>query len=104
MLCAMQASDCARACSTGAWQVVGWCRDGHRASRAVALPRRALLTRLVRRVHKGAAVFDQNKLTWINGQYLRDLPESQLLSLVSREWTQSGMPSALPVPTDEAWL
>ena len=39
-------------------------------------------------------MFDQNKLTWINGQYLRDLPESQLLSLVSREWTQSGMPCA----------
>ena len=37
-------------------------------------------------------MFDQNKLTWINGQYLRDLPADQLLSLVSREWTQSGMP------------
>ena len=42
------------------------------------------------RVHKGAAVFDQAKLTWINGQYLRDLPEDQLLSSVSGEWVESG--------------
>ena len=43
------------------------------------------------RVHKGGAVFDQAKLTWMNGHYLRDLPDDELVSLMAREWTQSGV-------------
>ena len=46
------------------------------------------------RVHKGGAVFDKAKLSWMNGHYLRELPDDQLIPLMATEWQQSGGPAA----------
>ncbi|MGA3327619.1 MAG: glutamate--tRNA ligase [Terriglobia bacterium] len=40
---------------------------------------------------KSNAVFDLEKLAWMNSEYLRHLPEERLLPLVERELTEAGL-------------
>ncbi len=42
-------------------------------------------------VHKAPAVFDQDKLDWINGDYIRKLSEDQLLELCAPYLEKSGL-------------
>src|SRR5262245_604342 len=51
-------------------------------------------------VGNAAAVFNAEKLLWLNFQYMKALPASQLADLVCPFLEQEG----LPVPTDRAWL
>lgn len=43
------------------------------------------------RITKSPAVFDKTKLSWVNGQHLRSLPEEDLLPLVASTWQESGL-------------
>ncbi|EIE26633.1 non-discriminatory gln-glu-trna synthetase [Coccomyxa subellipsoidea C-169] len=43
------------------------------------------------RITKSAAVFDKTKLSWMNGQYLRALPDEEVISIASSLWTESGL-------------
>jgi glutamyl-tRNA synthetase len=45
------------------------------------------------RVSKSGAVFDQNKLRWMNGIYIRDLPESVYLTLALEAMQKHGVAS-----------
>jgi glutamyl-tRNA synthetase len=45
------------------------------------------------RVNKSGAVFDLNKLNWMNGLYLRQLPESDYVSLVLQAMKKYGVDS-----------
>jgi glutamyl-tRNA synthetase len=51
-------------------------------------------------VAKAAAVFNEEKLLWLNFQYLKATPAGQLAELVCPFLQQIG----LPVPSDRAWL
>jgi len=42
-------------------------------------------------VSKSNAVFDLEKLAWMNSEYLRNLPAARLLPLVERELTEAGL-------------
>ncbi|HHY96073.1 MAG TPA: glutamate--tRNA ligase [Firmicutes bacterium] len=47
------------------------------------------------RISKSAAIYDNEKMTWMNGQYLRALPADRLADLALPFWQQAGL-----VPTD----
>src|SRR5262249_20004543 len=51
-------------------------------------------------VAKAAAVFNAEKLLWLNFQYLKAIPANQLADRVCPSLEQAG----LPVPADRAWL
>ncbi len=42
------------------------------------------------RITKSPAVFDKVKLSWMNGQHLRALPEEQLLPMIAQRWAAAG--------------
>jgi len=48
------------------------------------------------RVSKSGAVFDQNKLRWMNGLYIRDLPETEYLQLAMEAMQKYGVASGDP--------
>eukprot|EP00891_Asterochloris_glomerata_P008916 jgi/Astpho2/8916/Aster-02603 len=50
------------------------------------------------RVNKSAAVFDKTKLSWMNGQHLRELPDDKVEPLVAQCWQQSGLLHHLASP------
>lgn len=55
------------------------------------------------RVVKNPAVFDPDKLTWMNGVYMRDLPPERLAGLV-RGRLERDLPPDVPRPLDEAYV
>ena len=54
------------------------------------------------RVHKSGAYFDAAKLAWMNGHYLRQLPDEELLPLARR--LAGPLVQGLPFAVDDAWL
>jgi glutamyl-tRNA synthetase len=65
----------------------------------------------LRAVSKSNAVFDPEKLAWMNSEYLRALPPEQLLPLVEEELKKAGLFSApaspeagVPIPEEQARL
>lgn len=48
----------------------------------------------LKRITKSAAVFDKNKLRWMNGQHLRALPEAELAAACTSSWVESGLMAA----------
>lgn len=54
------------------------------------------------RVNKAGAKFDWDKLTWINGQYLRQMPVAQMTDLLIPYWQEAGYEFNLE--TDRPWL
>jgi glutamyl-tRNA synthetase len=46
------------------------------------------------RVSRSPAVFDEEKLSWMNGQYLRDLPDAELAGEVAGYLRRTGLPGA----------
>lgn len=50
------------------------------------------------RITKSAAVFDKVKLNWMNGQHLRLLPESELISLIGQTLVDAGLLSQADSP------
>jgi len=56
------------------------------------------------RINKKAAVFDQEKLLWMNGQYLARKPAGELLPLVAPDLVAAGLVSAADVEARPPWL
>lgn len=54
------------------------------------------------RVNKAGAKFDWDKLTWINGQYLRQMPVAQMTDLLIPYWQEADYEFNLE--TDRPWL
>jgi glutamyl-tRNA synthetase len=51
------------------------------------------------RVVKNPAMFNIEKLTWMNGVYIREMPEGELVETFA-EWLDSGLPASLARPVD----
>ena len=56
------------------------------------------------RITKSAAVFDKTKLSWMNGQHLRALPEAEMRAMVGGRWVASGLLKAEASPFVDAAL
>ncbi|UZQ53144.1 glutamate--tRNA ligase [Trichothermofontia sichuanensis B231] len=54
------------------------------------------------RVNRAGAKFDWDKLNWLNGQYLHDLPVPELTDLLIPYWQEAGY--AFDPVADRAWL
>jgi glutamyl-tRNA synthetase len=57
----------------------------------------------IERIVKNPAVFDVDKLTWMNGVYLRDLPPQRLADLLA-ERLDGDLPLSVPRPLDRAYV
>ena len=51
------------------------------------------------RVVKNPAMFNIEKLTWMNGVYIREMPEPDLVETFA-EWLDRGLPASVPRPVD----
>lgn len=51
------------------------------------------------RVVKNPAMFNIDKLTWMNGVYIRDMPEPELVETFA-VWLDRGLPPSVPRPVD----
>ncbi|MFL5382602.1 MAG: glutamate--tRNA ligase [Longimicrobiaceae bacterium] len=56
------------------------------------------------RINKKAAVFDTEKLLWMNGQYLARKPADEVLDLVAPQLVAEGLVSQADVDARPAWL
>jgi glutamyl-tRNA synthetase len=56
------------------------------------------------RINKKAAVFDQEKLLWMNGQYLARKPADELLPLVAPDLVAQGLVSPADIHARPPWL
>jgi len=56
------------------------------------------------RINKKAAVFDREKLLWMNGQYLARKPAEEVLALVGPELVAGGLVSQADVDARPEWL
>jgi glutamyl-tRNA synthetase len=78
--------------------LLGWSLDDH----TVLISREQFVEHFaLERLVKNPAVFDLDKLTWMNGVYLRDLPEERLATLISERLERDLAPS-VPRPLDAA--
>jgi glutamyl-tRNA synthetase len=78
--------------------LLGWSPGGNRE----LISREELIAAFdLAKVRKTAAQFDQQKLDWLNGQYLKRTPVPQLAELLTRRLTVNGWLSAEP---DRAWM
>ena len=77
--------------------LIGWSLDDH----TVIISREEFVEHFVlERMGKNPAVFDMEKLTWMNGVYLRDLPEERLADLIA-ERLESDLPESASRPVDK---
>jgi glutamyl-tRNA synthetase len=54
-------------------------------------------------ISKSNAVFDNDKLSWFNTEYIRNYPSNQLLPLIQEEWEKAGLvPDRSPKEIEEA--
>ncbi|HEX5479059.1 MAG TPA: glutamate--tRNA ligase [Dehalococcoidia bacterium] len=53
------------------------------------------------RVVKNPAIFNVEKLTWMNGVYLREMPEGRRIETFA-EWLERDLPASVPRPVDRA--
>ena len=76
--------------------LLGWSLDDH----SVVIDREQFVQHFsLERIGKNPAVFDLEKLTWMNGVYLRELPEERLADLIA-ERLESDLPPSAPRPID----
>jgi glutamyl-tRNA synthetase len=80
--------------------LLGWSLDDHTEiiSRELFIQHFSL-----ERIVKNPAVFDLDKLTWMNGVYMRDLAPERLAELV-RGRLERDLPADVPRPLDEAYV
>jgi glutamyl-tRNA synthetase len=78
--------------------LIGWSLDDH----TVVISRDEFVENFaLERMGKNPAVFDAEKLTWMNGVYLRDLPEERLAELITAR-LESDLPESASRPVDTA--
>ncbi|MCH8950336.1 MAG: glutamate--tRNA ligase, partial [Chloroflexi bacterium] len=76
--------------------LIGWSLDDH----TVLMSREQFVEHFsLERMGKNPAVFDLERLTWMNGAYLRELPEERLTELFA-ERLESDLPDAATRPID----
>ncbi|HXF52190.1 MAG TPA: glutamate--tRNA ligase [Dehalococcoidia bacterium] len=76
--------------------LLGWSLD----DRTVIISREQFIRHFdLSRVVKNPAIFDRDKLDWMNGVYIRELPEERLVDLLT-EWLESHLPARVPRPID----
>jgi glutamyl-tRNA synthetase len=56
------------------------------------------------RIGKTAAVFNRDKLDWMNGVYIRGLSALELAERLLSYWQRVGWPTAIPQPIDREYL
>ncbi len=80
--------------------LLGWSLDDH----TEIISREQFISHFsLERIVKSAAIFDLDKLTWMNGVYMRDLPPESLAALV-RERLERDLPPDVPRPLDEEYI
>ena len=78
--------------------LIGWSLD----DKTEIMSRAQLIERFsVERIGKHPGVFNVEKLTWMNGVYIREMPEAQLVELFAARLDQD-LPAAVPRPLDRA--
>ena len=76
--------------------LLGWSLDDH----TVIISREQFIQHFsLERIGKNPAIFDLEKLTWMNGAYLRELPEERLAALIA-ERLERDLPQSAPRPID----
>ena len=76
--------------------LIGWSLD----DKTVLISREQFIEHFsLERMGKNPAAFDLERLTWMNGAYLRELPEERLTELFA-ERLESDLPDAAPRPID----
>ena len=81
--------------------LLGWSLDGETTiiSRDVLLESFSL-----NRVSRNPAIFDAEKLDWMNGVYIRELPAPEFVERVAPFLVQAGMLSAADIEARRGWL
>jgi glutamyl-tRNA synthetase len=78
--------------------LIGWSLD----DKTEILSREQLIEHFtIDRIVKNPGVFNIEKLTWMNGVYIRDMPEARFVELVA-EWLDRGLPGTVARPIDRA--
>jgi glutamyl-tRNA synthetase len=80
--------------------LMGWSLDDH----TEIISREQFIQHFsLERIVKSAAIFDLDKLTWMNGVYMRDLAPDRLAALV-RGRLERDLPPDVPRPLDEGYI
>lgn len=80
--------------------LLGWSLD----DKTELLSREELVRHFsLERIGKTPAIFDREKLTWMNGVYIRQLPLEELLERALPFW-EEGLPAAVERPLDQDYL
>lgn len=80
--------------------LLGWSLD----DKTTVISREELLQSFsLERVVSNPAIFDLDRLNYLNGQYIRTLPAEQWVPIV-REWSEAGLPDHVERPLDHAVL
>jgi glutamyl-tRNA synthetase len=78
--------------------LIGWSLD----DKTEILSRQQLIEHFtLERVVKNPGVFNVEKLTWMNGVYIREMPAERFASVVM-EWLERGLPESVKRPIDRA--
>jgi glutamyl-tRNA synthetase len=78
--------------------LIGWSLD----DKTEILSREQLIEHFtIERIVKNPGVFNVEKLTWMNGIYIREMPEERLVELFT-EWLERGLPATISRPIDRA--
>ncbi len=56
------------------------------------------------RLSTSAAVFDQDKLKWMNGEYIKEIPQERLINLTLPHLIEAGVISSETDESERAWL
>jgi glutamyl-tRNA synthetase len=71
--------------------LLGWSIDDH----TEIVPRQVMIERFdIARINRAGAVFDQQKLDWMNAEYIRRMPLEEFAALVE-EWLKKGLPAEI---------
>lgn len=80
--------------------LLGWSLDDH----TEIIHREQFIEHFsLERIVKNPAIFDTDKLTWMNGVYMRELPPEKLAALV-RDRLERDLPLDVPRPLDEGYV
>jgi len=80
--------------------LMGWSLDDH----TEIISREQFIQHFsLERIVKNPAIFDADKLTWMNGVYMRSLPPERLAALV-RGRLERDLPADVPRPLDEQYI
>jgi glutamyl-tRNA synthetase len=80
--------------------LIGWSLDDH----TVLIPRQQFIDNFtVDRIIRSPALFDLDKLNWLNGEYIRMLTDEQFAE-VAQDWLERGLPATVERPIDGAFV